>query len=289
MLYRTKNKIKKMNLKVTLALVLIICTPSFCQVAPYFPDKPTNLSNSKYEHYKNILTNGYVKGDNYSIAMGLANLGGEIDSVYKYLYRHLTVCNKEELYMRKGLCNAYKIKGFKTTFAKISESDWTKYCHHCDSLMSDDEYYQIYDKQMKELQSKKSALDSKKFNVLLMNDLKIIFEDDQKYREIVRKISTKFGENSLEVKQKWQEQLRLDQQNLTKVINIIKKYGYPTRQLVGDELSTVVFFVLHHAADISIHEMYLPYLENAVNAGDLDNGYLELFKYRIKMYHSSKN
>ena len=267
----------------------MFATSSYCQVTPYVPDKPTHLSDSRYEHYKNILTQGYNKNNNYDIAMGLANLGGVVDSVYKYLYNHLAVCGKEELYMRKSLCNAYKIKGFKTTFAKISENDWVKYCHHCDSLMSDDEYYQIYDRQMKEIQSKKSALYSKKFNAALMNDLKIIFEDDQRFRETIRKTTKQFGENSVEVKNKWQEQLSLDQQNLIKVTSIIKKYGYPTRQLVGEELSTVVFFVLHHAADIAIHEMYLPYLENAVNAGDLDNGYLEIFKYRIKMYHASKN
>ncbi len=65
-----------------------------------------------------------------------------------------------------------------------------------------------------------------------------------------------------------------DSLNLIKVENIISKYGYPGKTLVGEPTNTAVFFVIQHSSKIS---KYYPVIEKAAKTGELP------FKYAAMM------
>jgi hypothetical protein len=64
----------------------------------------------------------------------------------------------------------------------------------------------------------------------------------------------------------WILMSKIDRTNLLKVENIIKKFGYPGKSLVGEPTNTVAFLVIQHSRKIS---KYFPVIEKAGKNGEL--------------------
>ena len=79
----------------------------------------------------------------------------------------------------------------------------------------------------------------------------------------------------------------LDGENIKRVEEIIAKYGYPGKALVGTPENRAAWIVIQHSTP-QIIQKYLPMLREAVKNGDLDRQSLALTEDRNLMYQGKK-
>lgn len=84
---------------------------------------------------------------------------------------------------------------------------------------------------------------------------------------------TKLDENYLQ-QNAWNLIRSADSANIITIENIIAKYGYPGKSLVGEPTNTAAFYVIQHSDKI---EKYYPIIEKAGKRGELP------FKYAAMM------
>lgn len=96
----------------------------------------------------------------------------------------------------------------------------------------------------------------------------------------------KISENEFQ-KQGWKITETNDSINLIKTEKIIKKYGYPGKELVGSELSTAVWYVIQHSK-LPIIEKYFPLMLKAEKNGDLSKKHIAMMKDRMLMYQGKE-
>ena len=123
----------------------------------------------------------------------------------------------------------------------------------------------------------------KGYNLKLMKELEIIYEEDQKYRKRLRN----YKNNTPEMNAMWDTINCADSTNLIKVERIINEFGYPGISLVGDNLSGAVFLAIQHA-DLETQEKYLPLLKTEAEKGELAWHSLAMLIDRIEMRNKRK-
>ncbi|HMU07843.1 MAG TPA: hypothetical protein PKC37_08015 [Kaistella sp.] len=79
----------------------------------------------------------------------------------------------------------------------------------------------------------------------------------------------------------------LDGENIKRVEEIIAKYGYPGKALVGTPENRAAWIVIQHSSP-QVIQKYLPMLREAVKNGDLDRQSLALTEDRNLMYQGKK-
>lgn len=88
-------------------------------------------------------------------------------------------------------------------------------------------------------------------------------------------------------KYSWKLTEKNDSLNLIKVEKIIKKNGYPGKKMVGNQLSTAVWYVIQHS-ELPVMEKYYPLITKACEEGDLDQKYAAMMEDRILMYQGKE-
>lgn len=124
-----------------------------------------------------------------------------------------------------------------------------------------------------------------KFNPNLKKELSQILYTDQIYREFIDSETTeKRKEEIAKANNLSKEELTInawtlinktDAENIVKVENIISKYGYPGKTIVGEPENTAVFYVIQHNPNKI--PFYLPLIEKSAKDGELP------FKYYAMM------
>ena len=109
--------------------------------------------------------------------------------------------------------------------------------------------------------------------------LKLIGERDHRYRKQMDSIGRLEGWQSDAVERLYDKQRKLDSVNLADVEALIDRYGYPSKDRVG-ELVTVPFDVIQHSGD-SIMTNYLEVILGAAANGDLPWNQVAVFHDRI--------
>ncbi len=107
----------------------------------------------------------------------------------------------------------------------------------------------------------------KDMNLELKAALELVFEEDQKYRSLFRAIEDQFGRDSDEFKNILSNQRHMDSLNQIVVLNVLDKYGWLGKEIVGEKGNSVLFMVIQHA-DLPIQKKYLPMMKLAVQNGD---------------------
>lgn len=79
----------------------------------------------------------------------------------------------------------------------------------------------------------------------------------------------------------------LDGENIKRVEEIISKYGYPGKALVGTPENRAAWIVIQHYSP-QVIQKYLPMLREAVKNGDLDRQSLAITEDRNLMYQGKK-
>jgi len=114
--------------------------------------------------------------------------------------------------------------------------------------------------------------------------------DDQKYRDEVDKIratSLTADEKQKQVAALMEKQETLDKRNLRRLVQIIDKYGWPGRSLVGKEGALTAFLIIQHA-ELEDQKKYFPMLKEAVRRGEANQDYAALLEDRILMREGKK-
>lgn len=127
-------------------------------------------------------------------------------------------------------------------------------------------------------------------NQSLRRELLKMLKDDQKYRnEIneVEKMSLGPDEMQKRVSALWEKQHKVDKKNIKRLAQIIDKYGWPSRSMVGKEGSLTAFLVIQHA-DLEYQKKYFPLLKAAVSKGEADRDDAALLEDRILMREGKK-
>ncbi|MEZ4917962.1 MAG: DUF6624 domain-containing protein [Saprospiraceae bacterium] len=120
------------------------------------------------------------------------------------------------------------------------------------------------------------------YDSLLIRQLDTISKDDQEIRQLFENGNSKYGKGTREEVKLWKKQQQRDSINLVKVEQIIERYGYPGKKLVGEEHSEVVFLVIQHAP-LFIQEKYLYLIQAAAEADDIAQSLPAYLIDRIKM------
>lgn len=139
---------------------------------------------------------------------------------------------------------------------------------------------------------KKDISKQVKINVELKDRLETIFLKDQGIRKIVsgnlsedqkKELLTKMNINEFDIEgNKIFDLIRkIDSTNLFEVERIIKKYGYPSKSLVGAPANKAVFYVIQHSDKI---DKYLPLIREASKNGDIEKTALAKMEDRNLMY-----
>lgn len=131
----------------------------------------------------------------------------------------------------------------------------------------------------------------------LKNELSQILKSDQELRELFMPDLTlkrkkeileyyKISENDFQ-KQGWKITETNDSINLRKTEKIIKRHGYPGKDLVGTKLTTAVWYVIQHSK-LPIIEKYFPLFIKANENGDLDKQHIAMMEDRMLMYQGKE-
>lgn len=129
-----------------------------------------------------------------------------------------------------------------------------------------------------------------RINQPLRQELLKMLEDDQKYRNEVgevEKMTLPPDEMQKRVSALWEKQNEVDRRNIKRLAQIINKYGWPGRSMVGREGSTTAFLIIQHA-DLSYQKKYFPLLKEAVGKGEADPDDAALLEDRILMGEGKK-
>lgn len=100
----------------------------------------------------------------------------------------------------------------------------------------------------------------KKDFAIVKSQLEIIYDDDQKYRKIFENLNDQVNSAQRDSVAKLMK--RQDSVNLSKIQDIINKFGWLGPDQVGEKASLAFFFVMQHA-DLEVQQKYLPILEQA--------------------------
>lgn len=127
------------------------------------------------------------------------------------------------------------------------------------------------------------TMDSSKFNKPLMDELEMVYRNDQfsrsKLMDMIRTSGVSSIPDSLRRQIHYQDSL-----NQIIVVGILDKMGWQGPQDVGMNGSMALFLVIQHA-DLATQEKYLPMIRQAEKDGKVLSSSLALLEDRVAMRH----
>lgn len=124
-------------------------------------------------------------------------------------------------------------------------------------------------------------------NEELRIELEQMRESDQQHRKLMLESVQKCGRESDEFRQLTAKQAEIDKRNVSRLVEIIERYGWPGRSQVGELGAQGAFLVLQHAS-LELQEKYLPLLRKGKEAGEVRGQSLALLEDRILMRQGKK-
>ncbi|MES2131747.1 MAG: DUF6624 domain-containing protein [Bacteroidota bacterium] len=139
---------------------------------------------------------------------------------------------------------------------------------------------------IQKIKENRDSADSR-LNKSLVNQLGIVYNDDQTFRANYEELEKKFGPDSKELKANNKKVHEKDSINLIKVKAILDTYGWLGPEVVGGLGSEALFLVIQHT-DIVTQEKYLPMLRDAVKNGKASSSQLGYLEDRIELRNKRK-
>jgi hypothetical protein len=116
----------------------------------------------------------------------------------------------------------------------------------------------------------------------LAQKLEEVFNEDQKYRLMVREIADKYGFKSTEMAEHWELIAEKDAQNVKYVTSVLDSLGWLGKEQVGTKGSQALFLVIQHASP-ETQAKYIPLMREAVRKGKASAGTLAMLKDRLAL------
>ncbi len=121
----------------------------------------------------------------------------------------------------------------------------------------------------------------------VIQQLFIIDELDQRYRNQIDYVESKYGKGSVEIKLLYKDMNHADSINLIQVEYIIEKYGWLGFKEIGSQANTTLFMVIQHS-NITTWKKYLPIMKIAVAEGKAKGAHLALLQDRLDLHEGRK-
>lgn len=121
----------------------------------------------------------------------------------------------------------------------------------------------------------------------VMRQLFTIDELDQRYRNQIDYVESKYGKNSEEIKTLFKSMDKADSINLIQVEAIIEKYGWLGYNQIGSQANTALFMVIQHS-NLKTWQKYLPIMQAAVKDGKAKATQLALLQDRLDLHEGRK-
>ena len=121
----------------------------------------------------------------------------------------------------------------------------------------------------------------------VMRQLFTIDELDQRYRNQIDYVESKYGKNSEEIKTLFKNMDKADSINLIQVEAIIEKYGWLGYNQIGSQANTALFMVIQHS-NLKTWQKYLPIMQVAVKDGKAKATQLALLQDRLDLNEGRK-
>ncbi|MBB5623580.1 hypothetical protein HDE69_004666 [Pedobacter cryoconitis] len=204
---------------------------------------------------------GFVN-DRYSAAKSWA-LGGEIDSAYYQLERSL----------KGNYCRYTEISTDTAFYSLKMDKRWKKILTN------------VKINQRKE--DKYLSLKFKNLNRSLVAILDTVNQDDQIPRLQLAEIEKKYGWSSTQMRLNLAQMAKNDSMNIKKIKYILDKYGWLSKDVVGERGSDALFLVIQHS-DLATQLKYLPLLRTAVKQGKALSSRLALLEDRVSLRQGKK-
>lgn len=118
----------------------------------------------------------------------------------------------------------------------------------------------------------------------VIQQLMKIDEQDQRYRNQIDFVQTKYGRESKELQTLYNNMNLADSNNLIQVESILKKYGWLGSDKIGSQANSTLFMVIQHAG-LPAQEKYLPLMKEAVKNGNARANSLALLEDRVAVFH----
>jgi len=250
-----------------LFLILISCQKK----ENYYPAHSPDLNTALYQKYKLKLDTAYMQNDFFMAGLQLANLKAPPEKVFEYINQGIATDN-DACYQMYDWYEIYD--DFKPNIVKSDTTRFLNSFQLCLEKMGPNSYEDFIEKKHADHRAKMASrvkLDTTLFNTELISQLTQIIHDDQELR-------SKYDFDKLSKDEKdeiWVEIDKVDSINLIKVESILKKYGYPTKEMVGYELVTAPWYVLHHQSDLTVRDKY-----ESMIAENLGGGLLKTYRWR---------
>lgn len=123
---------------------------------------------------------------------------------------------------------------------------------------------------------------SPKQNLVWTNYLDSIFLEDQTFRKKWVRTANTYGYNSDEAKKFWTISQFKDSTNLIAITKFIDKYGWQSKEVVGQTGNSTLFLVIQHS-DSATQEKYLPILKKAVKENKANSSDLAMLIDRVSV------
>ncbi len=176
---------------------------------------------------------------------------------------------------------------FKQLFRIAEKGNYTNYDHitkdtDLTSLYEDERWEKVI-----EIVKKNKEAEEVNYNWDLVNELKEVYQEDQKYRRQIGDIEKEFGRDSDEMKAHWELINEKDEINTKKVTAILDEHGWLGKDIVSNQGASALFLVIQHA-DIEIQQKYLPMMREAVKDGKARGSSLALLEDRVALRTGKK-
>ncbi len=116
----------------------------------------------------------------------------------------------------------------------------------------------------------------------IRSELEERMAEDQKYRLMLDSVKVVAGVDSREMDSIWMKVNEIDSANMAWFSEIIGKFGWPDKSIVGSDAATGAFLILQHA-DYKYQRLYLPLLQQAAAEGEASRAHAAMLEDRVLM------
>lgn len=124
--------------------------------------------------------------------------------------------------------------------------------------------------------------DSKETIGSMRAELVAMMVREQSARDYLDSVVALVGWRSPQAEQATRQEDLVDSTNQARLTEIVTKYGWPGRPLVGPQAALAAFLVLQHA-ELDYQLKYLPMFAGAARRGDVERSHLAMLQDRILM------
>ncbi|HKP31074.1 MAG TPA: DUF6624 domain-containing protein [Chitinophagaceae bacterium] len=218
----------------------------------FFKDKNYQAASARFKEAFDALGGNAFSTDRYNAACAYA-LAGNADSAFYHLFRLANTSkydNYDHLTTDADLASLHSDKRWKTLTSEVKENR----------------------------QKAEANLDT-----MLVRILDTIHRNDQMHRIAMDSLEKKYGWESKEMQNLFQEMGKADSINVIRVSKILDSRGWLGSDIVGRQGNQTLFLVIQHATQLDVQLKYLPMMKQAAKDGKLNRASLAMLEDRLEL------